>query len=210
MEGLRKVQASHPNNPLFLTLVLTERALYDGLRNPIAYGVRWATYSAFGLMLGIIFFNVGTAPPDMGGRVNVIFYTVSFMVFMSVASLSATHETRTLFIKERRNGAYGVLPFVLSQTAVQVPFLLIAALLHGAIAWNMMNFGPFHLLSLIMALTLFVAEGVMQLVAYVIPNPVAALASMCSLNGFFMAVMGLLRPRSTLPVYVRWAHYAAP
>lgn len=65
------------------------------------------------------------------------------MVFMSVASLPAALEYRSLFIKERGNGSYGAFPYILSQSLVQIPFLLIAALLFGTLAWNMMNLGPF-------------------------------------------------------------------
>lgn len=140
--------------------MLIERGLYDGVRNPIAYGIRWAMYMAFGLMLGIIFFDIGTTEGDMQTRLNVIFYSVAFLVFMSVASLPATLENRALFRKERANGTYGALPFVLSTAIVQIPFLFVAGIIFCVIAFHMMRIAPFWELSLIMALALFVMEAI--------------------------------------------------
>ena len=49
-------------------------------------------------------------------------------------------------------------------------------------------------------------EGILHVVATLVPSFVGALGATAFLNGFFMSVMGLLQPPPDLPSYIRWAH----
>ena len=69
-----------------------------------------------------------------------------------------------------------------------------------------MNIASFAEMVAITALSLFVMEGILQLVANLVPIFVGALAVTVFLNGFFVSVMGLIQPPSDLPIYIRWAH----
>jgi putative flippase GtrA len=51
------------------------------------------------------------------------FFGSAFMSFMAVAYVPAFLEDRATFTKERANGLYGALPFIISNFIIGLPFL---------------------------------------------------------------------------------------
>lgn len=54
---------------------------------------------------------------------------------MSVAGIPSFLEERAVFYREKKNGLYSTLPFVLSNTLVNMPFLLVCTLLFSLISY---------------------------------------------------------------------------
>lgn len=51
------------------------------------------------------------------------FFGSAFMSFMAVAYVPSFLEDRSTFVKERANGLYGALPFLVSNFIIGLPFL---------------------------------------------------------------------------------------
>lgn len=61
-------------------------------------------------------------PPQPLRRINQ-FFGSAFMSFMAVAYVPAFLEDRTSFAKERANGLYGPISFMISNFLIGLPFL---------------------------------------------------------------------------------------
>lgn len=122
----------------------------------------------------------------------MLFFSVAFLTFMSIAALPAFIEDRVLFVRERMNGAYRVGAYALAQTLVGIPFVLLIAVLFSGIAYFLVglksaSFGWF-LLDLFLALT--VAESMVVLISAVVPNFIVGIAVGAGLFGMFMLACG--------------------
>ena len=62
-------------------------------------------------------------------RLSVHFFSVAFLGFMSVAGIPAFLEERHVFLRERMNGLYTPLPYVIANSLVTLPFLAVCCLL---------------------------------------------------------------------------------
>ncbi|KAJ7582756.1 P-loop containing nucleoside triphosphate hydrolase protein [Mycena floridula] len=188
---------------LWNTLVLSERSALNYSRNLLAYGVRTGMYAGMGVMLATIWIRLGLKDSTINDRLSVHFFSVAFLAFMSVAGIPSFLEERAVFYREKHNGLYSTLPFVLSNTLVNIPFLFLCTLLFTIICYFAVGLHPggdafFRFLSFLF-LAILVAESQVLIVAALLPVFVAALAISAFLNGFWMSVGGYFIKARSLP-----------
>ncbi|KAF4610157.1 hypothetical protein D9613_010239 [Agrocybe pediades] len=185
------------------TLVLAERTAINYRRNLLAYGVRAGMYCGMGFMLAVIWIRLGTADSTINDRLSVHFYSVAFLAFMSVAGIPSFLEERAVYLRESKNGLYTTLPFLLSNTLVNIPFLFACTVLFTLICYWAVGLhhgaAPFFRFVAFLFLALFVAETQSLIVASLLPIFVASLAITAFLNGFWMSVGGYFIKARSLP-----------
>ncbi|KAJ7085467.1 P-loop containing nucleoside triphosphate hydrolase protein [Mycena belliarum] len=194
------------------TMVLCERTAVNYSRNLLAYGVRAGMYAGMGLMLATIWVNLGTDDSTVNDRLSVHFFSVAFLAFMSVAGIPGFLEERSVYYRESKNGLYTTLPFVLSNTLVNMPFLFICTVLFTLIAYWAIGLHPgvgaFFRFLFFLYLAILAAESQMLIVASLLPIFVAALAIGAFINGFWMSVGGYFIKARSLPRFWYYSfHY---
>ena len=105
---------SHANGFLFQTLVLTERSFVNAGRNLILYWIRVVMVTAMAMMVGTTWWDLPLSQSAVQDRFSVMFFTVAFLCYMSVASIPAFIEDKVVYDRETSNAMYGVLPYVIS------------------------------------------------------------------------------------------------
>ncbi|CAK5270888.1 unnamed protein product [Mycena citricolor] len=188
---------------LWNTLVLSERTAVNYSRNLLAYGVRMGMYAGMGVMLALIWIRLGTDDSKIDDRLSVHFYSVAFLAFMSVAGIPGFLEERAVYYRESKNGLYSTLPFVLSNTLVNIPFLFACAFLFTVICYWAIGLHSgaaafFRFLGFLF-LAIWAAESQVIIVASIIPIFVASLAIGAFINGFWMSVGGYFIKSRSLP-----------
>ncbi|KAF8154965.1 P-loop containing nucleoside triphosphate hydrolase protein [Crassisporium funariophilum] len=185
------------------TLVLAERSTLNYMRNLLAYGVRAGMYGGMGFMLATIWIRLGTEDSIINDRLSVHFYSVAFLAFMSVAGIPAFIEERAVYYRETKNGLYTTLPFVLSNTLVNIPFLFMCTVFFTVICYWAIGLHPGGLAFIrfvaFLFLAILAAESQALIIAALIPVFVAALAICAFMNGFWMSVGGYFIKARSLP-----------
>ncbi|KAI8804816.1 hypothetical protein BJ742DRAFT_822547 [Cladochytrium replicatum] len=154
------------------------------------------------------------------------------MSFMAVAYIPSFLEDRSLFVKDRANGLYGPLAFMISNFITGLPFLFLISVIFSTIAYWLINFRPtvegFFNWVMWLFLDLVAAESLVVLITTIAPIFVLSLAltafanglwmryspfcpsdsAYCNLNSFFQSVGGFMVAPKDLNVFWRyWAHY---
>ncbi|KAJ1559347.1 hypothetical protein HK405_010982, partial [Cladochytrium tenue] len=194
------------------TVILSHRILLTYCRNLIAYGVRIGMYIGMGLMMALIWVRLGNASSTVNDRLSVHFFSVAFLSFMSVAGIPAFLEEREVFVREKHNGLYKAGPYALANTLVNIPFMLLCAILFGVISYYSIGLNPnggvFVKFIAFLFLAVYAAESQVILVASLLPIFVAALAIASFMNGFWMSVQGYFIKAISLPKFWRYSfHY---
>ncbi|KAJ7691146.1 P-loop containing nucleoside triphosphate hydrolase protein [Mycena rosella] len=194
------------------TMVLSERTTVNYSRNLLAYGVRAGMYAGMGLMLATIWIRLGTNDSTINDRLSVHFFSVAFLAFDArphirpfcwVLIPAAVLEERAVYYRETKNGLYSTLPFVLSNTLVNMPFLFISTLLFTLISYWAIGLHPggaaFFRFLAFLYFAILAAESQMLIIAALLPIFVAALAIGAFVNGFWMSVGGYFIKARSLP-----------
>lgn len=201
----------HVNPIWYQSYILTERAYLNASRNVLLYWVRVGMYICMALLMGTTWYDLGTSQSEVQDRFSVHFFAGAFLCFMSVAGIPAIIEDKQVFDREKSNGTYSIIAYVISNTLVSLPFVFLIALAFTAIAYPMIGlrsggdaFGKFLL---VLFLALYTVESIVVAVSAAIPIFVVSLALSSFLNGFFFVVQGYFVRLSTLPDFWDWAHY---
>ncbi|PYI08514.1 PEP carboxykinase-like protein [Aspergillus sclerotiicarbonarius CBS 121057] len=210
-EKLEVDDLGHPGIPS-ITLSLLHRSFIKSYRDVVAYGIRIVMYLGLAIMMGTVWLRLPTKQTSIQPFINAIFFGSAFMSFMAVAYVPAFLEDRATFIKERANGLYGALPFILSNFIIGLPFLFLISLLFSIISYWLSNFHPtatsFFTWVMWLFLDLVAAESLVVLMTSLFPNFVIALALVAFANGLWMSVGGfLVTPTILNPFWKYVFHY---
>ncbi|KAJ3411932.1 hypothetical protein HDV05_001513 [Chytridiales sp. JEL 0842] len=199
-----KISSRRETNHFFQhTYILSERTVLNYSRNLLAYAVRLAMYIGMGIMMATIWIRLGSADSTINDRLSIFFFSVAFLSFMSVAGIPAFLEERSVFIRERNNGLYKPLPYVLANTIVNLPFMFLCAISFSVLSYWAIGLNPsataFFRFTAFLWLAIYAAESQVILVSAVIPIFIAALAVGAFANGFWMCVQGYFIRAISLP-----------
>ncbi|KAI8801457.1 putative ABC transporter [Cladochytrium replicatum] len=206
-----KIQVGSANKWL-VPITLTHRSLIKGYRDVIAYVVRVVMYMGLAVMMGTVWLRLGEEQKNIQAFINAIFFGGAFMSFMAVAYIPSFLEDRALFVKERANGLYGPLAFMISNFITGLPFLFLITLIFSSISYWLINFWPtsegFFNWIMWLFLDLIAAESLVVLITTIAPIFVLSLALTAFANGLWMSVGGFMVAPKDLNVFWRyWAHY---
>eukprot|EP00554_Chaetoceros_debilis_P005929 CAMPEP_0194074624 /NCGR_PEP_ID=MMETSP0149-20130528/1708_1 /TAXON_ID=122233 /ORGANISM="Chaetoceros debilis, Strain MM31A-1" /LENGTH=605 /DNA_ID=CAMNT_0038754853 /DNA_START=116 /DNA_END=1933 /DNA_ORIENTATION=+ len=205
----KTIRSSSRGNAFSTTFELVRRYTWNLCLNPGILGTRVVMYSMLSLLIGVLFWDLGdkTTYTSVTSRIGLLFYCVAFFVFMSVAALPFAVMERGIVEKEMRNGYYHPICFQIAQFITSLPGTLALAIMTTLIVVSMTGLKAplFYALNMFLALTC--AEGLSQLVSYLVPHYIIGLALVAGLYGFFMLLQGFLIIPSEFPSLIEWAYY---
>jgi ABC-type multidrug transport system permease subunit len=189
---------------------LCHRNMLNNLRNPGVVYIRLAMYTMLCLMIGSFFWDMGTTYAEVVDRLGILYYIAAFLVFMSIAALPFLIQTRAVFEREQRNGAYALAPYSISAFLTSIPGVAVIALVSSAITYSMMGLqGGYGYYFLNLFLALLCAESVMLLLAATVPHYIIGIALGAGIFGFFMLCQGFFKARDSIPDGWSWGYYLA-
>jgi energy-coupling factor transporter ATP-binding protein EcfA2/ABC-type multidrug transport system permease subunit len=205
-------QGSGLAHDLGIPITLLHRLFLKSYRDILTYWIRVAMYMGLAVMMGTVWLQLNPVQKDIQSFVNALFFGSAFLSFMAVAYVPAFLEDRALFVKERANGLYGPLAFVVSNFLIGLPFLFLISILFAGVTYRLINLrsgaAAFCIHVMWLFLDLVAAESLVVLVASLFPNFIVALALVAFVNGLWMSVGGFLVPTASLNVFWRYAfHY---
>uniref|UniRef100_M1CKB6 White-brown-complex ABC transporter family n=2 Tax=Solanum tuberosum TaxID=4113 RepID=M1CKB6_SOLTU len=167
------------------------------------YWLRIVIYLVVSVCLGTIYFNVGTKYNSIQARAACSSFVFGFMTFMSIGGFPSFVEDMKVFQRERMNGHYGVIVFVISNTLSAMPFLILIAILSGTVCYFMVHFHPgfSHYLFFVLALyaSITAVESLMMVIASVVPNFLMGIIIGAGILGISMLVSGFFRLPYDIP-----------
>ncbi|KAF9582043.1 hypothetical protein BGW38_000738 [Lunasporangiospora selenospora] len=145
-------------------------------------------------------------------RAGSLFFMLALLGFSSISALGAFTDTRTLFIKERSNGYYPPLPFVISTLLFDlIPLRIVPSIFMGCISYFMIGLSPvvetfFKFLLIIVLFNLATAMFCLVIAAGVRTTGVASLSSSIVML-FMMLFGGFMINQGKIPAALTWIQY---
>lgn len=186
---------------------LMHRSFIKSYRDVIAYGIRVVMYFGLALMMGTVWFRLEPAQRNIQSFLNAIFFGGAFMSFMAVAYIPAFLEDHAIFARERANGLYGPVSFLVANTLIGIPYLYGFSVVFSLVVYWLSNFRPgggaFFTWTVWLFLDLLAAESLVVLISSLVPIFVVALAGTAFANGLWMCTGGFLVPTGVLNAFWR-------
>ncbi|KAI9004510.1 P-loop containing nucleoside triphosphate hydrolase protein [Hyaloraphidium curvatum] len=220
---LRKSVASHASNPTVLpaavprptfgTLLrlMTERTMLQTLRDPGIIYIRTGAALGIALLVGLIFFQ---QPQDsQGQRVNGLLFLMNVFALFCLPAISQQISDRLLFQRERASGIVNTPAYFLSGMAVEVPLLIVVAVLYGTISYWMVGFYPaasnFFIYLLIITLVILVGFSATQVASSVSSSVPVGIAIYMIILVYSLLLGGFMISKDDLPAGAQWVVYTS-
>ncbi|EGD76918.1 hypothetical protein PTSG_12701 [Salpingoeca rosetta] len=190
---------------------LSKRRNLDNLRNPGVFWVRLAMFVMLCFVIGTIYWQMDHDHNSIQDRISLLFFTVAFLVFMSIAVVPVFIEDNAVFVRERKNGYYAVAAHVVADSLMSIPGLLVISFLSSVFVFFMAGLhggaAGFFIFTFALFVSLFVAESMLAFVASLLPQLLPALALAAGIYGFFMLCCGFFVLPKNIPPYWIWGSY---
>eukprot|EP00250_Pteridium_aquilinum_P018469 c24104_g2_i1 orf=1121-3331(+) len=113
-------------------------------RNPYYNVVRMLFTTAIAFLCGTIFWNSGRKTEtmqDISNLIGAIYSASLFLGYSTGRTVQPVVDTeRTVFYRERGAGMYSVLPYTISQAAIEIPYVFSQSILFVLLVYPMINF----------------------------------------------------------------------
>ncbi|XBI42590.1 hypothetical protein VPH35_126902 [Triticum aestivum] len=196
------------NQASFLTkvFVLTRRSFVNMYRDVGYYWLRLGIYISIGVCLGTIYYNFGYGYDSIRSRSSMLMFTGSLLTFMAIGGFPSFVEEMKIFTRERLNGHYGVSVFVISNWLSATPYLVLLALLPGAIAYYLSGLrrrvDQFAYFTLVLCSCTMLVEGLMMTIAAIVPDFLMGIITGAGIQAIMMLNSGFFQIPSKLPKIV--------
>ena len=178
--------------------------------NPRVFRVRLGMYVGFSLLLSYLFSTDGRGAIDDKQIVALFFMLLFFFGLQTMAALPFFLLLRPVFVRERSNGMYGVLPFHLANIIGTLPILLVCSSVATTIIYNIIglytNFFWFWFTTFAL---LLVSESVMHVLSALTSQFVIAVTFASAYILLNMLTAGYIVPRDDMLIIFQVGYYSS-
>jgi len=188
---------------------LLKRNAKNTALNPRVFRVRLGMYMGFSLLVSYLFSNDGRRAKDDTQIVSLFFMLLFFFGLQTMAALPFFLLLRPVFVRERSNGMYGVLPFHLANFIGTLPILLVCSSVATAIIWNIIGlYSHYFWFWLTTLCLLLVSESVMHVISALTSQFVIAVTFASAFILLNMLTAGYIVPFDDMMILFQVGYYS--
>ncbi|AQK96511.1 ABC transporter G family member 36 [Zea mays] len=187
-------------------------------RNPPYNTVRFFFTGIIALLLGTIFWDLGSKVYTSQDLLNAMGSMYSAVLFIGVMNCTSVQPVvaveRTVFYRERAAGMYSAFPYAFGQVVIELPYALAQDILYAVIVYSMIGFEWtvakffWYLFFGYFTLLYFTFYGMMTV--GLTPNyHIAAIVS-AAFYAIWNLFSGFVIPRPKVPIWWRWYCWICP
>ncbi|KAL0853582.1 hypothetical protein Bca101_058734 [Brassica carinata] len=203
---------SHSNSVLEEVQILGQRSCKNIFRTKQLFTTRALQASIAGLILGSIYLNfVDQKQEGRVLRTGFFAFTVTFLLSSTTEGLPIFLQDRRILMRETSRRAYRVLSYVLADTLIFIPFLLIISMLFATpVYWLVglrIELDGFFYFSLVIWIVLLMSNSFVACCSALVPNFIKGTSVIFGLMGSFFLFSGYFIAKDIIPVYWEFMHY---
>ncbi|KAJ9182971.1 hypothetical protein P3X46_006897 [Hevea brasiliensis] len=203
----------YPNSALQEVLILGQRFCSNIFRTKQLFATRIIQALVAGLVLGTIFLNAGneTGQVALQTRIGFFAFSLTFLLSSTTEGLPIFLQERRILMRETSKGAYRISSYVLSNTLIFLPFLLLVGLLYSTPVYWLVGLrkdnAGFLYFSLVVWMVLLMSNSFVACFSALVPNFIMGTSVISGLIGCFFLFSGYFISKKNIPSYWIFMHY---
>lgn len=205
---------SYSNTHLQEVLILGQRFCKNIFRTKQLFATRVIQALVAGFILGTIFMNVGNnaqGKVSLQTRLGFFAFSLTFLLSSMTEGLPIFLQERRIFMRETSRGAYRVCSYVLANTIVFLPFLLMVGLLFTTPVYWLVGLrravDGFLYFSLVVWMVVLMSNAFTACFSALVPNFIMGTSIIAGLMGSFFLFSGYFISKDKIPSYWIFMHY---
>ncbi|XP_043709772.1 pleiotropic drug resistance protein 1-like isoform X1 [Telopea speciosissima] len=187
-------------------------------RNPQYIAVRLFFTTFVAMLIGTIFWNLGTQTErkqDFFNAMGAMFGAVTFLGIQNACSVQpVVFVERTVFYRERASGMYSAMAYAFAQVLIEVPHIFLQTVIYGIMVYSMIAFQWttvkffWYLFFMYFTLLYYTYYGMMAVA--MTPNPHISAIVSSAFYSLWCLFSGMIIPRPSIPIWWRWYYWTCP
>lgn len=204
---------SYPNSHVQEVLILGQRFCYNIFRTNQLFATRVIQALVAGFVLGTIYLKVGndTGQVALQTRIGFFAFSLTFLLSSTTEGLPIFLQDRRILMRETSRGAYRASSYVLSNTLIFIPFLLMVGLLFTTPVYWLIGLrrqvDGFLFFSLVVWMVLLMSNSFVACFSALVPNFIMGTSVISGLMGSFFLFSGYFISKDKIPDYWIFMHY---
>ncbi|XP_006345760.1 ABC transporter G family member 5 [Solanum tuberosum] len=207
------IHVGFANSSLQEIVILTIRFWKIIYRTKELFGFKTLQMLLSGLVLGSIFYNLEDDLVGAQARVGLFAFILTYLLSSTTEALPIFLQEREILMKETSCGSYRVSSYVIANSLVYLPFLLILALLFSTPLYWMVGlnkqFMAFMHFLLLIWLILYTANSIVVCCSALVPNFIIGNSLVCAMMGSCALFSGYFVSKNEIPNYWIVMHYVS-
>lgn len=194
-------------------LILGQRFCKNIFRTKQLFGTRVIQALLAGFVLGTIFLNVGNKEGQVAlqTRTGFFAFSLTFLLSSTTEGLPIFLQERGILMNETSRGAYRVSSYVIANTLVFLPFLLMVGLLYSTPVYWLVglrkDINGFLYFSLVVWMVLLMSDSLVACFSALVPNFIMGNSMIAGIMGSFFLFSGYFISKENIPRYWIFMHY---
>ncbi|CAL9066228.1 unnamed protein product [Musa banksii] len=164
-----------------------------------------------GLGLGTVYLRVKSDPDGIAKRLGLFAFSLSFLLSSTVEALPIFLQERRVLMRETSRRMYRVSSYMVANTVVFIPFLLVVALLFAVPVYWLVGLNPsisaFMFFVLAVWMIVLMASSLVLFLSAVSPDFILGNSLICTFLGIFFLFSGYFIPKDSIPKYWIFMYY---
>ncbi|KAJ3703265.1 hypothetical protein LUZ61_006970 [Rhynchospora tenuis] len=199
-------------NPFWVEMgVLTKRSFKNTSRQPELFIIRLFAVVVTGTILGTVFWKLDDSPKGVEERLGFFAFAMSTMYYVCADALPVFINERFIFLRETAYNAYRSSSYVLSNTIVSLPPLVILSIAFACTTFFSVGLAGgsegFMFYVLMILASFWSGSGFVTFLSGVIPHVMIAYVVVVAILAYFLLFAGFFINRDRIPNYWIWFHY---
>ncbi|KMZ57915.1 ABC transporter G family member [Zostera marina] len=200
------------SNPFWYEMgVLTRRAYKNTKRTPELFAARLATVMVTGIILATVYWKLDMTPEGSQERLGFFAFAMSVTFYTCSDTLPVFLQERYIFMRETSYNAYRRSSYVLSNSMVAIPFLVVLSLAFATTTFfaiglygGATGFGFYFLITLA---SFWAGSSFVTFLSGVVSNVMLGYTVVVAVLAYFLLLSGFFISRDRIPNYWIWLHY---
>ncbi|XP_057544325.1 ABC transporter G family member 5 [Amaranthus tricolor] len=201
------------NSRLKEIMILSHRFSKLVMRTKELFACRTLQMLVSGLVLGSIFHDLKHNLEGAFERVGLFAFILTFLLSCTTEALPIFLQEREILMKETSSGSYRISSYVIANSIVYLPFLLILAILFTIPVYWLVGLKPeftaFAHFLLLIWLILYTANSVVVCFSALVPNFIVGNSVIQGVMGSFFLFSGYFISKKEIPSYWIGMHYVS-
>lgn len=199
-------------NPFWIEMiVIAKRSILNSIRSPELFGVRLGAVIVTGIILATIFWKLDTSPKGVQERIGFFAFAMSTTFYTCAEAIPVFLMQRYIFMRETAYNAYRRSSYVLSQSLLSIPSILILSSAFAAITFFAVGLGGgisgFLFFFMFMVASFWAGSSFVTFLSGVIYNVMVGYTVVVAILAYFVLFSGFFISRDRIPPYWLWFHY---
>ncbi|RCV28026.1 hypothetical protein SETIT_5G372800v2 [Setaria italica] len=199
-------------NPFWVEMkVLTRRSAINTRRMPELFLIRLGAVVVTGAILATVFFRLDQSPKGAQERLGFFAFAMSTMFYTCADALPVFLQERYVFLRETAYGAYRRASYVLSNSIVSFPPLVVLSLSFALTTFFAVGLAGglpgFAFYTLAILASFWAGSGFVTFLSGVIPHVMIGYTVVVAILAYFLLFSGFFINRDRIPGYWIWFHY---